>query len=130
MALTNNNKIGLAASLDGINWTMYVGNPILAPTLAWEGGSIGYPTIVFENNQYKMVYSDLYQQEAFGMAISGDGINFTKQSTPIFTNINAATNNARIAYPFYRKLNNEYLIYYTGKSTTGELTINLLRFLN
>ena len=127
---TNNNKIGLATSLDGINWTMYVGNPILAPTLTWEGGSIGYPTIVFENNRYKMVYSDLYQQEAFGMAISGDGINFTKQSTPIFSNTNAATNNARIAYPFYRKLNNEYLIYYTGVSTTGELTINLLRFLN
>ena len=52
------NNIGMATSIDGINWTMYSGNPILTATLPWEGGSIYYPTVIFENNQFKMVYSN------------------------------------------------------------------------
>jgi hypothetical protein len=35
---STNNKIGMAASYDGINWTMYSGNPVLIATLSWEGG--------------------------------------------------------------------------------------------
>ena len=126
----NNDKIGIATSYDGINWTMHSGNPILTATLAWEGGSIYYPTIVVENNQYKMVYSNAVQQNAFGMAISSDGYNFVKQSTPFFQAKNTIKNYVIIAYPEFKKLNNEYRIYYTGQAASGELSINLLRIPN
>jgi predicted GH43/DUF377 family glycosyl hydrolase len=122
-----NNKIGVATSYDGINWNMYGGNPVLTATLLWEGGSIYYPTVVVENNQYKMVYSNAGGENTFGMAVSNDGFNFVKQSAPFFNNTNTAKKYLQCAYPYYRKLNNEYRIYYTGQAASGELSINLLR---
>ena len=53
-----------------------------------------------------------------------------KQSAPFFNNTNTVKNYVRIACSNYRKLNNEYRIYYTGKAESGELSINLLRILN
>lgn len=126
----SNNKIGMATSYDGINWTMYANNPILSATLTWEGGSIYFPTVVLDNNQYQMVYSNALQQNAFGMAISTDGYNFTKQSTPFFINSNTTENYVQIAYPDFKKLNSEYRIYYTGQAASGELSINLLKIPN
>jgi predicted GH43/DUF377 family glycosyl hydrolase len=126
----SNNKIGMATSFDGINWNMYSGNPILTPTLAWEGGSIHNSTLVIEKGQFKMVYSNLIQQNAFGMATSNDGYNFVKQNEPFFTISNTIKNYAQISYPYFRKLNNENRIYYTGVSSSGELSINLLRIPN
>jgi predicted GH43/DUF377 family glycosyl hydrolase len=77
-----------------------------------------------------MVYSNRAQQNAFSMATSNDGYNFVKQSAPLFINTNTKNNYVRIAYPYYRKLNNEYRIYYTGQSASGELSVNLLRIQN
>ena len=125
-----NNNLGMATSHDGINWAMYTGNPILVPNLPWEGGSIYNATIIFDNNLYKMVYSNLVHEDAFGMATSSDGYHFTKQSAPFFRSINSVKNYVMIAYPYYRKLNNEYRIYYTGQTVSGELSINLLRIPN
>ena len=124
---STDNKIGMATSFDGINWTMYSGNPVLTATLPWEEGSVYYPTLVVENNQYRMVYSSLVQQKAFGLAVSGDGYNFVKQSAPFFNSTSTVKNYVRIAYPCYRKLNNEYRIFYTGQAASGEMSINLLR---
>ena len=70
-----------------------------------------------------MVYSNAIQQNAFGMATSLDGINFTKQSVPFFTSSNSIKHFTQISYPNYRKLNNEYRIYYTAASASGDLTI-------
>ena len=123
----DNSKIGIATSYDGINWSMYAGNPILTATLPWEGGSIHFPTVVVENNQYKMVYGNAIGQNAMGMATSSDGFHFIKQSAPIFINTNTINNYIQIAYPYFKKLNNEYRIYYTGATASGDLSINLLR---
>ena len=51
-----------------------------------------------------------------GMAYSTDGINWTKDPGNPFFDINEVHNNwcARITYPFFRKINGEYRIYYTG----------------
>jgi predicted GH43/DUF377 family glycosyl hydrolase len=77
-----------------------------------------------------MVYSNAGVETKFGMAVSNDGINFVKQSSPFFTNINTIKNYVQIAYPYIRKLNNEYRIYYTGAANFGELSVNLLRIPN
>jgi predicted GH43/DUF377 family glycosyl hydrolase len=126
----DNSKIGIATSLNGINWSMYAGNPILTATLPWEGGSIHFPTVVVENNQYKMVYGNAIAQNAMGMAVSSDGYHFIKQSAPFFVNTNSVKKYVQVAYPYFKKLNNEYRIYYTGQAASGELSINLLRIPN
>jgi predicted GH43/DUF377 family glycosyl hydrolase len=77
-----------------------------------------------------MVYANAIEQNAFGMATSSDGFHFTKQSTPFFINSNTINNYVQVAYPYYRKLNNEYRIYYTGATASGELSINFLSIPN
>jgi beta-1,2-mannobiose phosphorylase / 1,2-beta-oligomannan phosphorylase len=111
-------KIGLATSSDGINWTKHPGNPILQKDANWEGAGIYYPSVIYENNAFKMVYMNANGfPTAFGMATSTDGINWAKSpSNPFFTEQQTANNWAddHIAYPNFIKVNNEYRIYYSG----------------
>jgi predicted GH43/DUF377 family glycosyl hydrolase len=108
-------KIGLAVSSNGINWYKYSNNPVLSATLAWEGGAIMHPSIIKDNNKYKMVYGNI-SNSAFGFAESDDGITWTKASQPFFNKQNTSNNwgLGGIAYPSYIKIDNEYRIYYSG----------------
>ncbi len=115
-SMVSNNKIGLATSMDGINWTKYSGNPILEATQSWEGSGIYYPAIIEDEGVYKMVYMNK-SANAFGMATSVNGITWTKDANnPFFTEENTASNWADedIAYPFFMRKDNEYRIYYSG----------------
>ena len=105
---------------------MYSGNPILVSTFDWEEGSIHNPSVIIDNNQYKMVYGNAIGQNAFGMATSSDGFNFVKKAEPIFRITNSVNNIEQISYPFYRKFNNISCIYYTG-STSSAGNIYLVR---
>jgi predicted GH43/DUF377 family glycosyl hydrolase len=111
-------KIGLATSSDGINWIRHSSNPVLQKDANWEGTGVYYPSVIYENNVFKMVYMNVNGSiSAFGMATSTDGINWTKSSSnPFFTEQQTANNWADddIAYPNYIKVNNEYRIYYSG----------------
>jgi predicted GH43/DUF377 family glycosyl hydrolase len=112
--------IRLATSSDGINFTKSNNNPILTADANWEGSGVYSPTIIFENNQYKMVYANVNLPEgALGMAYSTDGMNWTKDTNnPFFTNADIPNNWCnRITYPFWRKYNNQYRIYYTGNTS-------------
>lgn len=116
--MSGNCKIGLATSLDGINWTKHNNNPILVANSNWEGTGIFYPSVIHENNLFKMVYMNRNGSvSAFGNATSVDGINWTKSnSNPFFTEQQTSNNWADddIAYPNFIKVNNEYRIYYSG----------------
>ena len=110
-------KIGLATSADGINWTKYPGNPIMVPTSSWENTGVYYPSVIEDNGIYKMVYSNVNPNTAFGMATSTDGINWIKNNNnPIFEKQNTSNNwgLGAIAYPCFVKLNSGYRIYYSG----------------
>ena len=126
----NYTKIGLATSTDGINWTKYSGNPILTADKSWEGGGIYSPSVIYDNNQYIMVFQNKpYNNSAFGMATSTDGINWTKDSLNPFVTYNDTYNHwaVEIQSPCIRKYNNEWRIYYTGYRNASELSIGLLR---
>lgn len=113
---TNNWKIGLAISSDGINFTKYSGNPILENDFPWEGTGIFNPTIFKENDTYKMIYMDA-QGSGFGLAYSTDGINWTKDpANPIFRRENTTNGwgSNNIAYPSVVKVNNDFRVYYSG----------------
>jgi predicted GH43/DUF377 family glycosyl hydrolase len=109
-------SIGMAISEDGITWTKYGGNPILENSDLWENGGVFFPSVILDGNQFKMVYMNA-SADAFGMATSSDGINWTKlSSNPIFTKENTSNDWAEqdIAYPHLMKIGNEYRIYYSG----------------
>lgn len=119
--------IGLATSLDGINWSRSSANPILSKTQNWEGNGVFYPTVVHENNQFKLVYQNAVTStvnSGFGYAYSSDGLIWTKDAAnPIFTNLMTSNNwgIGDVSYPNFRKINNEYRVYYMGTNQTNSI---------
>lgn len=116
-------KIGLATSSDGIHWTRYENNPVLTYTEPWEENGVYSPTVVRENDQFKMIYMNS-SGNAFGIAYSSDGMHWTKNdSNPFFTTENTANGWAanKIAYPNLIKINNEWRFYYSGIENQGEI---------
>jgi predicted GH43/DUF377 family glycosyl hydrolase len=110
-------EIRLATSQDGINFTKSNNNPVLIPDENWEGSGIYSPSVIFENNQFKMIYADVNQNSSgLGMAYSNDGVHWTKDSDNPFFSIEDVHNNwcNRITYPYWRKFNDQYRIYYTA----------------
>lgn len=122
---SDNRAICVATSYNGIQWTKYENNPIIVPTQPWEGSSVYAPTVILEDNQFKMIYMN-YEGTGFGMATSTDGFHWTKSSSqPIFKPENTYNKwTTKIAYPYLMKLSNQYRLYYTG-SYNGGLAIAL-----
>lgn len=119
-------NLNLATSSDGIHWTKYENNPILIPDQTWENGSIGYATIVQNENEYKMTYSS-NAQNAVGMAYSNDGIHWSKNDTnPVFQ-LSDVSNGwcTKISYPFSVMINNEYRIYYSGYGNDSQFHLGV-----
>ena len=114
--ISNSNlKIYLAVSNNGINWERYNNNPVIQSSQPWEGTGVYFPTVIFENNQFKMVYSNK-NVTGLGMAVSSDGKNWVKNNNNPFFSANQSANNwtTEVAYPQFKKFGNEYRIYYTG----------------
>ncbi|MDP1675868.1 MAG: hypothetical protein Q8L88_03300 [Bacteroidota bacterium] len=113
--------IGLATSADGITWTRYPSNPIINPTESWEGGGIGYASVIYDEGKFKMVYVNNGYSSGFGYATSEDGIHWIKDaSNPIFTK--EKTKNlwaGNVGYPSLTKVGNKLMIYYTGMNSNG-----------
>lgn len=78
-------QIGLATSLNGVNWTKHAGNPIL--TVGWDGGGAWAQTVLLEGGTYKMwLRSGLDASTGIGYAESTDGIAWTMSiSNPLLT---------------------------------------------
>ncbi len=113
-------QISVATSPDGVNFIKSGNNPVLVVDENWEGTGVNSPSVIYENGQYKMVYS-AYPGTGFGMAYSADGINWIKDSSnPIFR-LENVTNSwcYAICYPFWRNYNNHYRIYYQGNTNGG-----------
>lgn len=73
--------IGYATSTDGVRWTKYAGNPVLATTEPWEGTLIEGQTLLKRNGRYEMWYGGLAvgsDISYIGFATSTDGIHWTK----------------------------------------------------
>lgn len=119
--------INLATSSDGINWNKYQGNPILTSTQSWEGIGITYPSVIYDNNRFVMIYENSARDKE-GIAYSNDGIHWSKNKNPVFSL--QQTNWAQIDYPFLIKAGNEYRIYYSCSTGTNQLSISFARTYN
>lgn len=109
-------------SIDGINWTGTAHN-ILGSLQPWET-SFTSPHVMKSGGQYIMYYgSGLVNNQGIGVAFSTDGQNFTKSSSnPIFS-ISDVTltpwRNDRTYTPYVVPDGASWIMYYTGRSTTG-----------
>lgn len=79
-------RLGLAKSTDGVNWTKLRSNPVLElgdPGRFDERG-LGEPA-VWERNGYWMLYTgrDKLEYRRMGLAYSNDGIHWRKQTAPV-----------------------------------------------
>ncbi len=106
-------RINLATSQDGLNWTRFPDNPILNPTESWEGAGVTYPSVIYDDNRFIMIYNST-DRTKFGIAFSEDGKKWTKNSNYFFDK--SATNSKweKINYPFLMKYGNEYHLYYSA----------------
>jgi predicted GH43/DUF377 family glycosyl hydrolase len=121
-------NINLAVSEDGINWTKYSNNPILTPSLSWEGVGVSHPSVIYDGNQYTMIYQNSALETAFGTAYSPDGIHWTKKyRNPVFSISQTKLTTTQISYPYLMKINNEYRLYYSPSTYAGLVGISLTR---
>jgi beta-1,2-mannobiose phosphorylase / 1,2-beta-oligomannan phosphorylase len=115
-------SVNLATSVDGMNWQVYQGNPVLTASLPWEGSAITNGSVIYENNTFTMAYNNIDMSHSFGLATSTDGIHWTKDPhNPVFSKANTTTTwyPYIVAYPHLVRVGNELRIYYTGISSEG-----------
>ena len=84
--------IGLAESVDGIEWTKCPCNPVLSgdAETGWEARGVDQPTVIFDGTAYRMWYRGLAQDSstpsAIGYATSTDGRVWEKHAqNPVLT---------------------------------------------
>lgn len=86
---TGQTKIGYATSTNGLQWTKYQGNPVLAPSSdVWESQKVYVPRVIYANGVFHMFYlgSSSSNNTQIGYAFSSDGIQWTKYSNnPVLT---------------------------------------------
>jgi len=116
-------QIGLATSPNGINWTKYIGNPVLKVDASsdWETTGVLYPVIIFDGRVFKMWYNGNGPRfvQAGGYAESTDGIHWQKHpSNPIFTPIPSDWESRSIGLNAVLFSNSKYHLWYGGSSAT------------
>jgi len=82
-------RIGFAESADGINWTKHPANPVLdiGSIGEWDSQDIADPYVVYTGTEYKIWYSGKNTNWKIGLAVSQDGVNWTKSSSnPVVSN--------------------------------------------
>ncbi len=115
--------INLATSTDGINWTKYAGNPVMAPGFSWEGTGVFYPSVIYDQNKFLMVYENSSRSK-FGTAVSEDGKNWTKKSeTPAFSNYTTLKKYIQIDYPCLIKTGSGYSVY--NSASPGKYSLQI-----
>ncbi len=87
-------QIGYATSSDGIHWTKYADNPVLAPgpSGTWDDLYVHLPTVIRNGSSYIMYYrgsstkttvTSLKVESSLGMATSSDGVHWKKSGSPL-----------------------------------------------
>jgi predicted GH43/DUF377 family glycosyl hydrolase len=117
----NQSAAAYATSTDGLNWTKYAGNPVMSPSVAWEGaGGANHedsPTSVLkEDGLYKLWYHGISgTTRQIGYAESPDGLNWTKYAgNPVLTPGPAGAWDAdTVCEPRVIHTGNQYVMFYT-----------------
>jgi predicted GH43/DUF377 family glycosyl hydrolase len=122
-------KIGVATSNDGISWTKYPGNPVLAPGSGWDSYHIYTGPVVKDEDSYLMWYSgqQFPSTVKIGLATSSDGFSWSKyEGNPVLDIGPSGTWDS--AYVFASSIaekGGQLLMWYWGGSNAGGGTENM-----
>jgi len=109
--------IGYATSSDGIGWTRFPGNPVLAPDAAGWDQTLGGPVVVHDGTLYRMWYAGngpLAIQ--IGYATSPDGTTWTRYgNAPVFMGLRS-WDSAATSTPVVIKVGFQWVLYFSGHS--------------
>ncbi len=120
-------NIGYATSMDGINWTKHINNPVMTVDLgSWDAVYVQDPHVIKDGDTYAMWYggndADGYGQQV-GFATSPDGITWSKSGlNPVLERGDITAWDANTAsFPSVIKEDNRYEMWYTGKDVAEAL---------
>lgn len=79
-----NGGIGLATSSDGVSWTKYTGNPVIATGAGWENQQVDWAGVYHDGKLFHVWYLGRKASDtggfSLGHAFSSDGKTFTKSA--------------------------------------------------
>jgi len=106
-------------------WQDSPNSPVLSGSLNFEPNGVTDPNVIYENGTYKMWYAGAGYSKDFriGYAVSGDGINWNKNQTPILTHSYSGWDVVGVRTPKVIKVGNLYKMYYGGitSNTTSKV---------
>ena len=111
--------IGYATSPDGIRWTRYAANPVLAVGAAgaWDADMLWSTSVLAEADGYKMWYSACRGGRCrIGYASSPDGVSWTRHAgNPVLdVGSTGAWDHLTVYYPNVIRAGSTYEMWYTG----------------
>jgi predicted GH43/DUF377 family glycosyl hydrolase len=123
-------RIGMATSSDGVSWTRYAQNPVLAGGARgeWDHDSVNEAWVVSDGGAFKMWYSgqtygtnDQLATYEIGYATSPDGVQWTKYSgNPVLTpGASGSWDDKWVYRPIVLSTGSSWLMYYIGQSESG-----------
>jgi len=118
-------SIGYATSTDGFNWYRKSDKPVLTGGSpgSWDAYAVDLGAIIKENGIYKMYYTGNPTHDGpyqIGLAVSSDGINWTKNPEPVL--YADSLFEPMITASEVIKLDNKYYMYYSA-ITKSSVTI-------
>lgn len=122
-------QTGYATSTDGLDWTIYPGNPVLQAGGVgdWDEMESDGPTVILDGGVYKMWFHGCngdYSICSIGYATSTNGIDWTKYgSNPVLTpGISGTWDAGAIVWPYAVKNGGAYYLWYDSNGQIGLAT--------
>ncbi len=120
-------QIGLAYSLDGINWIKFI-NPVKS-RLTYDGRDVHDPSWLFNSltNKYEMWYTSSTNSGSTDLKIyhseSNDGINWTNDQDVMVHKPEAAWEIEMVSCPNVLLINNKYYMWLAGRNGTWKIGV-------
>ncbi len=121
-------QTGYATSVDGLDWEIYAGNPVLAagPPGSWDETEADGPTVLKDGTGYKMWYYGCnadYTVCSIGHATSPDGIAWTKYAgNPVLESTPGEWDESGLGWPRVIKKDGAYTLWYHSDGKLGRAT--------
>lgn len=125
---TDTGALGLAWSIDGINFTRYENNPVMKAEYDFEKYGTEDPRIIKADGKYYMYYVGNDRERTAGnicLAISDDLIHWEKKGEVFQPKYDWAKRQIKAPAPVPQKINGKYWMYYQGEKEAWKTKIGL-----
>ena len=126
-----NLRIGYATSPDGVNWTKYGTEPVIAKGIDpdWDSRGVGVGTVIIDRGTYEIWFTgykgsgESEFESAIGYASSSNGISWTKSgSNPVLEGDSGWESNG-VGAPWVTHSGRTYRLWYSGLDTNFDTTL-------